>query len=125
MRELRNVIERAAVLARGNTITAEHLPDKLRFGSSAVPVPERTGPVPGFLPPVAEPAAPAPPAPPEFTGLKRRLTPAEERQVIIAALDKCGGNQTDAAALLGVSRRTLLNKLDRFNIARPRKKKRD
>jgi len=47
---------------------------------------------------------------------------AEERQRILDALETCAGNQTHAANLLGVSRRTLINKLDKFALPRPRKK---
>jgi two-component system response regulator AtoC len=46
---------------------------------------------------------------------------ALERQRIIEALDACGGNQTRAAKLLGVSRATLVTKLGFHRIPRPRK----
>ncbi|MEM9457761.1 MAG: helix-turn-helix domain-containing protein [Myxococcota bacterium] len=45
-----------------------------------------------------------------------------ERQRIIDALDRCAGNQTQAAKLLKISRRTLINRLDKYGIARPRKR---
>ncbi|WP_437580119.1 sigma-54 interaction domain-containing protein [Sorangium sp. So ce887] len=45
-----------------------------------------------------------------------------ERDRIVAALDRTRQNQTRAAELLGVSRRTLTNKLNAYGIARPRKK---
>ncbi len=44
-----------------------------------------------------------------------------ERERIIDALHQCGGNQTKAAEMLGISRRTLLNRLDSYNLPRPRK----
>ena len=44
-----------------------------------------------------------------------------ERQRIADALRSCGGNQTRAAEMLGVSRRTLLNRLDQYGLPRPRK----
>jgi transcriptional regulator of acetoin/glycerol metabolism len=44
-----------------------------------------------------------------------------ERQRIIDALEKCAGNQTRAAKLLGISRNTLLSRLDAYGIRRPRK----
>jgi two-component system, NtrC family, response regulator AtoC len=45
-----------------------------------------------------------------------------ERQQIVQALEKTSGNQKEAALLLGVSRRTLINKIEAYGIARPRKK---
>jgi DNA-binding NtrC family response regulator len=47
---------------------------------------------------------------------------ANEKYRIEHALQRTSGNQTEAAKLLGISRRALLNKLDRFGFARPRKK---
>jgi two-component system response regulator AtoC len=44
-----------------------------------------------------------------------------ERQRIIDALTTCGGNQTRAAEMLGISRRTLVNRLDQYDLPRPRK----
>ncbi|HEX6763923.1 MAG TPA: helix-turn-helix domain-containing protein, partial [Polyangiaceae bacterium] len=44
-----------------------------------------------------------------------------ERERVISALEACGGNQTRAAKLLGVSRRTLVNRIEEFNLPRPRK----
>jgi two-component system response regulator AtoC len=47
---------------------------------------------------------------------------ALERQRILAALDECGGNQTLAAARVGMPRRTFVKRLEDYGIARPRKK---
>ena len=44
-----------------------------------------------------------------------------EMDRILRALADCGGNQTRAAKMLGVSRRTLVNRLDEYNLPRPRK----
>ena len=46
---------------------------------------------------------------------------ALERQRILDALARCGGNQTQAAEMLGISRRTLLRRLDEYAVPRPRK----
>jgi DNA-binding NtrC family response regulator len=46
---------------------------------------------------------------------------ALERQRILDALATCGGNQTQAAEMLGISRRTLLRRLDDYAVPRPRK----
>jgi len=39
----------------------------------------------------------------------------------VAALDACGGNQTRAAKMLGISRRTLVQRLDAYGVPRPKK----
>ena len=44
-----------------------------------------------------------------------------ERTKILDAMEKCGGNQTRAAKLLGISRNTLLARLDSYGLPRPRK----
>ena len=45
-----------------------------------------------------------------------------ERARIEAVLDRCGGNQTEAAKMLGISRRLLGQRLDHYGIKRPRKR---
>ena len=45
-----------------------------------------------------------------------------EKDRIVDALNRCAGNQTKAAKLLGISRRTLLYRLDAFDVPRPQKK---
>jgi DNA-binding NtrC family response regulator len=52
----------------------------------------------------------------------RREVAAEDRERIVRALEACGGNQTKAAALLGISRRTLVSRLGEHALPRPRKK---
>ncbi len=42
--------------------------------------------------------------------------------MVLDALTETGGNQKQAAKLLGISRRTLLNWLDKLDIPRPRKR---
>jgi DNA-binding NtrC family response regulator len=51
----------------------------------------------------------------------REAMEAIERKRIIDALDRCAGNQTKAAELLGISRRTLVTRLNAYNLPRPRK----
>jgi DNA-binding NtrC family response regulator len=102
IRELRNVVERALLLASGGAgiIGAEHLPvEKLR-GT-------------GRRPPTTV-VAPAP-AP-----LEPRSMVEIEKQAMLDALDRCAGNQTRAAELLGMPRRTFCKKLNEHRIPRPR-----
>jgi transcriptional regulator with PAS, ATPase and Fis domain len=44
------------------------------------------------------------------------------RDLVMAALERSGGNQSAAATLLGISRRTLINRIEQFGIMRPRKR---
>jgi transcriptional regulator with PAS, ATPase and Fis domain len=98
VRELRNVIERAAVLCSGDAILPEHLP-------------------PGLLrPPASQPRALAA----GTEGLHLEIK-SLERQRIVEALERCAGNQSKAAELLGISRRTLVSRMSEFDLPRPRK----
>ena len=143
IRELRNVMERAVLLAGHGPITPEHLPVEKMVG---VQLPARQ--LGRSLPPTPAPrAAPIPPAsrrpfesreemgrptmpPPltEETGphaatqlpLKSGMEQAE-RDLILRALEQCAGNQTQAAKLLGISRRTLVSRLEQYQLPRPRK----
>jgi DNA-binding NtrC family response regulator len=45
----------------------------------------------------------------------------DERTRVLEALERAGGNQSKAATILGVSRRTLINRLEHFALPRPRK----
>jgi DNA-binding NtrC family response regulator len=47
----------------------------------------------------------------------------DEKVRIIEALNACAGNQTAAARMLGIARRTLINKLELYGISGPRKKR--
>ncbi|HEX4264988.1 MAG TPA: sigma-54 dependent transcriptional regulator [Verrucomicrobiae bacterium] len=91
VRELRNAMERAVLLARSELILPTHLPTKVREA-------------------VALPHAPQLPADaPQLEEI--------ERQAILQALRKHDYNRTETAKALGISRRALIYKLQRFRNA--------
>jgi DNA-binding NtrC family response regulator len=96
VRELSNMIQRLHVLAQGDVIRVDDLPDKLRGAAAG----DGGG----------DPAAPELP----LSGLDLAATLAEiERRLIDDALARTGGNKARAAALLGMNRTTLVEKLKR------------
>jgi DNA-binding NtrC family response regulator len=104
-RELENVIERAAILARGDVIQSEHL----AFG--ARPTASRPAAEP---PPGPRAAAPAE-ARAEGRALDERLDDLE-RNELLAALARCNGNKAEVARSLGIQRTTLYYRLKRLGI---------
>lgn len=96
-RELRNALERAVILAGSGTVRVEHLP---RFGSGS-----------------DEPPAAVTPAL-EAVSLPVGTTVSQgERALIELTLSHTGGNRTRAAAILGISIKTLFNKLKEYGTA--------
>eukprot|EP00456_Euglypha_rotunda_P010077 TRINITY_DN1243_c0_g2_i2.p1 TRINITY_DN1243_c0_g2~~TRINITY_DN1243_c0_g2_i2.p1 ORF type:complete len:1017 (+),score=221.34 TRINITY_DN1243_c0_g2_i2:6672-9722(+) len=100
IRELQNVIERAVVLAEGETITTADLPMDLQNDT-----------LPEHRKSTSDPT------------LHREIQNSEsddplvERQALIDALEKCGGNKARAARLLGMARSTYFSKLKKFGLA--------
>jgi DNA-binding NtrC family response regulator len=88
VRELRTAIEHAVVLCRGREITLRDLPASLSHVGRG------------------------------SKGMNVDTFHLEtvERSLIARALDKCGGNRTEAARLLGISRRTLHRKLKTYQL---------
>jgi two-component system, NtrC family, response regulator AtoC len=96
LRELKTTMERAATLAWHKGVAA------IEVDHLMLPVPKE------------------PPLGAEFTSLRQVLA-SDEKARVLDALRRAKGNQTAAAALLGVSRRTILTKIEAFGIDRPRK----
>jgi transcriptional regulator with PAS, ATPase and Fis domain len=92
VRELKNVVERAVLLAE-DRIEPEHL--SLRGATKGEERSSRD---------------------------LRSDVQAFERQRIIEALAQCDGNQTKTAKLLGIGRRTLIERMEAFALPRPRKR---
>jgi two-component system response regulator AtoC len=97
IRELRNVIERALVLCDGSQIGLEHLPAEISRLASPGPLP------------VADASAGS-------LSLKERVAQFESA-LIKRALEESGGNQTEAARKLGISRDELRYRLKRYQIS--------
>ena len=105
IRELKNAMQRAAALARGSQILPEHLPERLgRIHASIAPTV------------TAAPTANGD----ELTRLRDQISEVD-RLRIVDALERCSGNQTRAARELGISRRTLVNRMQAYDLPRPRK----
>jgi DNA-binding NtrC family response regulator len=89
VRELRNAMERAALLSTGELILPEHLPARVRTGTTQAPA--------------------GVPGPADAEKLEEI-----ERQAVLEALRKHNFNRTETAKALGISRRALLYKLQRL-----------
>ena len=107
VRELENTVHRAVLLSSGSEIMPEaiRLPDGTVVGTSRVPE------LPGTVKTAVETAAAA------TRGLVGRTVADVERDLILDTLDHCLGNRTHAANILGISIRTLRNKLREYTQA--------
>jgi DNA-binding NtrC family response regulator len=88
VRQLRNVIERALVVAKGPLITPNDLPAEFRWAGNS-----------------------------EASQVQVRLGTTiddAERELITRTIEFAGGNKTRAAEILGISAKTLYNKLERY-----------
>jgi DNA-binding NtrC family response regulator len=139
IRELRNIIERAVLLAGDGEIAPRHLPLEKMSAPVTARLPSRSvvPPPPSGLPLMQPPASSGSMQIPPEAGtdawpvvrdptlpppaLKDELE-ALERQRILDALERCAWNQTRAARMLGLSRGVLMARLDQYGIARPRKR---
>ena len=125
VRELENTMHRAVLLAAGDEIDGDAI---MLTGEAQA---EDTAPAPAAssLPPLggatASAAAPPPmmsnPAPEteaeDASAMVGRTVADVERQLIINTLEHCLGNRTHAATTLGISIRTLRNKLKAYSEA--------
>jgi len=139
IRELRNTIERSVLLSSGGTIRSSHLvlePVRDSSRDSAITMPiermsseriERISSERISSDRISSPTLPMPiiqrgsgPIAADPRSLATAVADLE-KQRILDALEQCGGNQTRAARMLGISRNTLLARLDDYGLPRPRK----
>jgi transcriptional regulator with PAS, ATPase and Fis domain len=121
IRELRNVMDRALALCSGDTLGQSHvLLDPPMPASSRIPTATSVTPIGSAVPMI--PVGSAGAGPSADRGRLLRLDADTEKRLIEEALERAAGNQGKAAELLGISRRTLINRLDEYGIARPRKR---
>jgi DNA-binding NtrC family response regulator len=100
VRELENIIERIVILSEGNQITMQDLPDRIFQAHSAEKVSQTLIPEDGF-------------------SLNHAIN-EYERQLIIRALEKADWVKNRAAKLLNMNRTTLVEKIKKQGIERPR-----
>jgi len=105
VRELENVVYEAMVMAEGDRVTEEALPDRLRSRAA------------GGGPGQAEGEGPRAGA--TLREAVQDVSGRRERELILEALRQAGGNRTRAAAILGVGRETLFNKMTALRIRWP------
>lgn len=150
VRELKNAMDRASFLCKSGPILVEHLPLRDTFADEpfneettglfgslgaipSVPSARKDAPISGGSFPNEGRTLPGQPSQPNQVEHAERpvlsyageLRDGQEQQRILDALQAFGGNQTRAAQSLGISRRTLINRLDEFHLPRPRKGRRD
>lgn len=94
VRELENVIERALNLTQDDIIDENELPQEFLTKANAEPVPQ------------------------ELPSRADHIPPEKNREAarIIAVLEQEEGNVTNASAILGIPKRTLYRKLQKYNI---------
>jgi DNA-binding NtrC family response regulator len=104
VRELENTIHRSVLLAQGNEISPEaiRLPDGTQVGPQ--------NKLPNSVSAAVQAASVV-----ATRGLVGRTVADVERDLILDTLDHCLGNRTHAANILGISIRTLRNKLREYS----------
>jgi two-component system response regulator AtoC len=115
VRQLQNFVERLVVLSDGMTIGARDVERELGRQVAPALAPEPTSPF-------ATAAVPSSPGTPGASGAEPGTATLEdqrrqaEKQALLAALAQAKDNRTLAAKLLGISRRTLYNKLEELGL---------
>jgi DNA-binding NtrC family response regulator len=108
IRELENVLERTILFCKSNRIELADLPDEVRNAGAPRPA---TAPEAA-----AEPGEPINLTDTSLKDVVRAETSRVERELIAKALEETGGNVTQAAKLLKISRKSLQMKMKEFGL---------
>lgn len=95
VRELENAIQNALIVCQDETIRTQHLPLRIQGYPTETLQKEIERGLESHI---------------------RQITDEVERDLILKALTECGGNKTQAAERLQISRKTLFNKIQRLGI---------
>lgn len=119
IRELQNAVERAAILSGGGTPReADFLLGNGAGGLAEVPPRSLAASI--TVEPDSTPGTLSQALPPSGLQIRSGLTVQEmERALILETLRSTGNNRTQAAKLLGISIRTLRNKLHEYRVEQP------
>src|SRR5262249_33662427 len=110
VRELANIMEYAHIISGGQRVTPDHLPQRIRMPGSR-PRAAATAAAPATTIPFEPAAASASPPAPVRSG--PRTLEEVEMEHILQVLAKHNGHKVSAAAELGISLKTLYNKLNK------------
>jgi len=114
VRELRNVIERAVIVTTGPLITVADLPAERAHAASPAQSARPSQTSESSQPAHETQSAPVVSEPPESVLPLGQPLREMERQLILKTLEMTGGNRLRTAEILGISPKTLYNKLGRY-----------
>jgi len=98
IRELKNLVKRAVLISTGDIVKPEHLPAEI------VQSTRRENDWPGNL------------SQPEDSQDLQSASGQMEKKIILKAIEDAGYNKSKAARLLNIDRKTLYNKIRKYNI---------
>ena len=102
VREMENALARAVILSKGKKIDLENLPEKIQKAADQPQSPSKKALINEL--------------PPQGISLQEM-----ELELILRTLEKCEGNKSLAAKHLGISRKALYQKMERYGITPPEK----
>lgn len=111
VRELENIMHRAVLMAQGNVIDENAILLPVKVTPQPAPVPALAA-APAAVSP--QPAQTVSAKPAKMNAMVGRTVEEVEKELILDTLDYCLGNRTQAAQILGISIRTLRNKLNQY-----------